>query len=234
MGKIGVPEALLTKESRISAGEIEALQSRFECARLLKSLPATAKKIPWESENEIEEDCAFVQKVNGSGFLSDEDFARLQALREKYFLSPEGEQQPLFTAAQWEALSVRKGNLTATERDLINSHAASTYRILSKIPWTAALADIPQIAAHHHEKIDGSGYPDGLKGDQIRLESRILAVVDIYEALVAQDRPYKRVMSPEQAIGILNAEVKANHLDKNIVDFFVEKGIYKIFSSEKK
>ncbi|MDD5673330.1 MAG: GAF domain-containing protein [Chitinivibrionales bacterium] len=233
MGKIGVPEALLTKESRITAGEMEALQARLEYIGLLKNMPAYAGKIPWESAAAIQADGLFLQKINASGFLSDDDFKTLGLLRDKFYFTAAGEKRPLLSDAQWEALSVRKGNLTDAERDKINSHAASTRRILSKIPWTATLKDIPQIAAHHHEKIDGSGYPDGLTGNQICLESKILAVVDIYEALVAQDRPYKRAKTPEQALGILKAEVAANHLDKTVVDYFIDKGIYKIFSNDK-
>ncbi|MBD3321037.1 MAG: HD domain-containing protein, partial [Chitinivibrionales bacterium] len=118
------------------------------------------------------------------------------------------------------------------ERELINSHAQATRRILSKIPWTKELRQIPHIACHHHEKIDGSGYPDGLKGDEICLESKILAVVDIYEALVAQDRPYKPRMPAEKAVAILRAEARSGHLDNDIVEFFVNKGLHSMFLHE--
>jgi len=118
------------------------------------------------------------------------------------------------------------------ERERINSHAVSTHRILSRVPWTKALEKIPDIACHHHERMDGSGYPDGLVGGQISFESKVLAVIDIFEALVAQDRPYKPKMPPEKAIAVLRSEVEAKHLDPAIVDFFVDKGIYKIFEKD--
>ena len=121
-------------------------------------------------------------------------------------------------------------NLTIAERELINSHARSTLRILSQIPWTDSLARVPEIAAQHHERIDGTGYPDRITGDRMFLESKILAAIDIFEALVAQDRPYKPKMDPEAAIEILRAEVRDNHLDGEVVRFFIDKGVYKLFT----
>ncbi|MDG5813912.1 HD domain-containing phosphohydrolase [Chitinispirillales bacterium ANBcel5] len=230
IGKIGVPEALLTKESRLSAGEMAALIARFEYVRLL--LRTNSGKVSWQSQEEIDKDIEFVRMVNGSGYLNDQNFQLLQTIKEKYYITPDGTQHCVFTDTEWRFLSVRAGNLTSDERKVINSHAMSTYRILSKIPWTRQMEQIPFIACCHHEKIDGSGYPHGLCGEEIPLESRILAVVDIYEALVAQDRPYKPKMAPEKAISILRKEVQAGHLDEEIVNFFVEKGIYKIYLNE--
>ena len=136
----------------------------------------------------------------------------------------------MLTEEEFEALSVRRGNLTEEERDIINSHAISSQRILSKISWTPDLERIPDIAAHHHERLDGTGYPDGLKKEQIQLEEKILSVVDVYDAIVAQDRPYKRAMPPLKAIDILRAEAAAGRLDPDVVDFFITKDIYKTFS----
>ncbi|MBD3393218.1 MAG: GAF domain-containing protein [Chitinivibrionales bacterium] len=227
IGKIGVPESLLNKETRVSAGEFAGISSRFELVRFQVS--AGRENLAWHSIEELNADWEFLDKVNRSGFLSEEDQARLSSIRDKTYADASGHPHPILTDLEWEALSVRKGNLTLEERDLINSHAVSTWRILSKIPWTSELENIPDIAAHHHEKLDGSGYPDGLLGDEISLESKILAVVDIYEALVAQDRPYKPAMPPERALAILDAEVKQGHLDPDIVRFFAEKGIHRIF-----
>ena len=229
IGKIGVPEALLMKESRISHEEMASLKMRVEYIKLSLAAHVPAMPLPWSFERELDQDCAFLETINTAGFLKDEDLDRLTLIRAKYFYDRKGLQVPFLTDHEWEALSVRKGNLTATERERINSHAIATRRILSRIPWTKALELIPEIACHHHEKIDGSGYPDGLTADRISFESKVLAVIDIYEALVSQDRPYKPKMPPEKAIVILRGEVEAKHLDADIVEFFIKSGVYKIF-----
>lgn len=227
IGKIGVPEHLLTKESRLGQGEMNGILAKFDYVELaLKLMP---ESVDWESPEEICEDRQFLIRVNRAGFLNDEDYKRLGRLFGKTYKRHDGEVCRLLSDSEFESLSVRKGNLTEREREIINSHATSTFKILSKIPWTRPLENIPLIACHHHEKIDGSGYPKGLEGDQIPLESRILAVIDIYEALVAQDRPYKPKMPPEKALEILKAEAENNHLDSEVVKFFIEQKIYKLF-----
>jgi response regulator RpfG family c-di-GMP phosphodiesterase len=173
-----------------------------------------------------------LQKVNAIGFLSDESFKRLSTIRQHYYCGLQGEKLPFLSDHEWESLSVRKGNLTTLERLRINSHAISTRKILSRIPWNRDLENIPDIACHHHERVDGSGYPDGLIGEKISFESKVLAVIDIYEALVAQDRPYKPKMAPEKAIAVLRSEAEAKHLDPDIVEFFVDKGIYTLFEND--
>jgi HD-GYP domain-containing protein (c-di-GMP phosphodiesterase class II) len=227
IGKIGVPESVLTKESRLTEGEFETLMARMDYVALL--LKTGGVFAAWNSFEELEIDREFLKKINRAGFLSDDDFKRLEYLKEKQFVNIEGKKVRLLTDKEWESLSVKKGNLTNRERELINSHALSTYRILSKIPWTKQLQLIPEIAAHHHEWVNGSGYPYGLKNEELTMESKILSVIDVYEALVAQDRPYKPKISPEKAIQILNSEVENGHLDKSVVEFFVAKGIYKLY-----
>jgi HD-GYP domain-containing protein (c-di-GMP phosphodiesterase class II) len=232
IGKIGVPEALLTKESRLSKDAMAVIAMRAEFIRSKMIAAGTAAKDSWPSEAALDADVEFVAKINGSGFLNDPDYARLAAIAKKCYTDTKGEEHSFLSDQEFESLSVRKGNLTDKERERINSHAQATRRILSRIPWTHELERIPDIACHHHEKLDGSGYPDGLKGDQLSFESKALAVIDIYEALVAQDRPYKPKMAPEKAIEILRAEARENHLDTTIVEFFVTNGIYRIFLDE--
>lgn len=230
IGKIGVPEGLLTKEYRLPKGEFSAVLSRFDTIRIRVSSKGTNNKLSWSSLEDVENDRIFLKRINKSGFLSDEDFKQLLLLKEKYYTNSFDEEVPLLTEEEYEALSVRRGNLTEEERDIINSHAISSQRILSKISWTPDLERIPDIAAHHHERLDGTGYPDGFKKEQIQLEEKILSVVDVYDAMVAQDRPYKRAMPPSKAIDILRAEARAGRLDHDVVDFFITKDIYKTFS----
>jgi hypothetical protein len=188
--------------------------------------------VSWQSVQEVADDRAFLEKINKAGRLKDEDLTRLDSIRNKWYLTADGKKAGFLNDHEWQSLSVRAGTLTPEERELINSHALSTLRILSKIPWTRQLEMIPTIAATHHEKMDGSGYPHGLKAAEICLESRILAVIDIYEALVAQDRPYKPRMKPEKAMAIIEQEVAAGHLDPAVVSFFKEKGIYLLYTDQ--
>ena len=229
IGKIGVPEGILTKESRLSSGELGAVLARLDCASIQLSAGRDDICLPWKSLEEVAADRALIERVNPAGFLTDEDLGRVKAMMGKYYIDWNGEHVPILTEEELDSLSVRRGNLTEEERQQINFHATATWRILSKIPWTEELDQIPDIAAHHHERLDGTGYPDGLSCEEIPLESKILAVIDIYEALVAQDRPYKPAMPSTKAVAILHAEVKAGHLDAEIVDFFLSKGIHKIF-----
>jgi len=229
IGKIGVPEALLNKESRLSSGDFAAVVSRFEIIRFQLVAGNAKYPLPWDTLEELEIDRSFLEKVNKSGFLSDDDFQHLDKLRNKVYWNSYGEEVPFLSEEEWESLSVRKGNLTPKEREIINSHSISSQRILSKIPWTHELEKRPLIAAHHHEKLDGTGYPDGLYNQDMRLEDKILTVVDIYDAIVAQDRPYKPAMPPSKAIEILKAEARIGHVDDAVVNFFIEKEVYKIF-----
>ena len=119
------------------------------------------------------------------------------------------------------ALSVRRGSLTPNERREIQSHVVHTKEFLSVLPWPQELAAVPAIAGAHHERLDGSGYPDGLIGDQIPLPARVMAVCDIYDALTAMDRPYKSSVSPDQAAAILEDEARRGLIDSDIVSIFI-------------
>ncbi|MBN1130118.1 MAG: GAF domain-containing protein [Chitinispirillaceae bacterium] len=228
IGKIGVPERVLQKESRLAAPDFALLLARLDFITLAhKHEPAS---VSWQSAQELADDRAFLEKINIAGRLQDDDLTYLAVIRDKWYHGIDGKKALFLSEREWQSLSIRAGTLTREERDIINSHALSTYRILSKIPWTRQLEMIPTIASTHHEKMDGSGYPHGLKGEKICLESRILAVIDIYEALVAQDRPYKPRMAPEKAMAILEKEVEAGRLDGKVVRYLREKGIYKLYT----
>ena len=126
-------------------------------------------------------------------------------------------------------LTIKRGSLNDDERREIESHVVHTYNFVSKIPWPPEFARIPEIAAKHHEKLDGTGYPYGLKGDQIPLQARIMALADIFDALIATDRPYKPPITLEQALSILQEEAQKNKLDKDLVALFINKKIYQQF-----
>jgi 3',5'-cyclic-nucleotide phosphodiesterase len=157
-----------------------------------------------------------VKKVNRAGFVSDEDLALIERL------GAEG----LLTADETARLSVRRGNLTPDEWVDMRSHIDRSVRILSEIPWPDELVRVPEIAHRHHEKLDGSGYPLGLSGEQIDLDARIIEIADIYDALTAQDRPYKPAMPHEKARKILEGDAAAGKLDAQLVGLFFERNLH--------
>jgi HD-GYP domain-containing protein (c-di-GMP phosphodiesterase class II) len=120
------------------------------------------------------------------------------------------------------SLSVTRGSLRAEEYDEIRSHVTHTYRFLSKIPWGNTFSRLAQIAGSHHERLNGTGYPNRLRAEEIPLQSKLMSVSDIFDALTASDRPYKRAVPVDKALDILGFEVKDGHLDGELVRIFVE------------
>ena len=252
IGKIGVPEKILDKNNRLSDEAMDSIVSRFELIKAFKiglmgantKDPSTtgasgqdgaddqsAKRTsdePKRAKEEIDEELALIQRTNRSNFLSDEDLADLQSIASKTYHNMAGDTIPYLSDKEMEYLSVRKGNLTAEEYRKIQQHVELTYNIVENIPFTKSLQNIPFFSASHHELLDGSGYPKGLKGDEIPLQSRILAVVDIFDALTAADRPYRRAMAPEKAGEILKADAEAGRLDADVVNLFVDGKLYEI------
>ncbi len=154
------------------------------------------------------------------------DQGLIDQLEDIYEKSCEVSRAPYLTEDEFENLCVIKGTLTAKERDIINSHARLTEKILNKLPWPKKLSNIPSIAGAHHEKLDGSGYPLHLNKENINTQARILAIADIFEALCAKDRPYKKPMSLSETVTVLK-QMGENHLiDKDIVKLFFESGVH--------
>lgn len=132
-----------------------------------------------------------------------------------------GESFTILTDAEKENLSIARGSLNERERAEIESHVVHTYNFVNKIPWPSEFRNIPTIALMHHEKIDGSGYPNGLKGNEIPIQAKMMAIADIYDALTAGDRPYKRALTHERAVEIIQSEARAGKLDSDLVNLFI-------------
>jgi HD-GYP domain-containing protein (c-di-GMP phosphodiesterase class II) len=142
------------------------------------------------------------------------------------FRDIEGDSQPYLTQTEQKHLSIRKGSLDDRERLEIESHVNHTFAFLRKIPWTRGLARVPEIALGHHEKLDGSGYPRKVQGDAIPLQTRMMTIADIFDALTAQDRPYKRALPVERALEIMTDEVERGQLDESLFRIFLEARIW--------
>lgn len=153
---------------------------------------------------------------------------RLCALR---FQDAQNRNQPLLQAGEAGALRVRHGTLTPDEFLQIQAHAQMSFEFLKQIPWTGTLENVPAIARAHHERGDGSGYPQALRASQIPFGAKMMAIADVYDALTASDRPYKRAMSTKRALEILQKEAEIGKLDAATLQVFIENKVWQAADS---
>jgi len=247
IGKITTPEYVVDKASKLEtifnriklvetrfhmiakAIENEYLQRKIELMQNHTSDETNIKRMDEKLAvqlKSLEDDFNFVKECNQSvEFMSDDKIDRIKEIATKTFVSPEGE-QPYLTEEEVENLCIRKGSLTEKERKTIENHASMTKKMLNELPFPVKLARVSEYASSHHEKLDGSGYPLGLSKKELPLQSRIMVIADIFEALTAKDRPYKKPMNLSQAIKILGFLKKDNHIDPDIHDLFLERRLF--------
>ena len=168
-----------------------------------------------------------VQDANIPRALDEEAAEVLKEIAGKTYVDADGAEEPYLTPEEVHYLSIRRGSLDIDERRQIESHVIHSYDFLLEIPWTEELSRIAEIVRGHHEKLDGSGYPDGVGREALSLETRIMTVCDIFDALTASDRPYKKAMPVGKALEVLRAEAEAGQLDPNVVALFIESGVYR-------
>ena len=234
-GKVGVREAVLVKAKKLYPGHLDLMKMRMTYIKkcIYADFIEHGDEKRYRSELKEADDAIELIAAADEPSISVEDPAsRLKDLHKKFYVQPDGSSAPWLTDYEYELLSIKKGSLTGSERKEIESHVEHSYEFLKNIPWTSTLKRLPDIARGHHERIDGTGYPDGIGAAELDLRSRIMAVADIYDALTASDRPYKKALSPEVAIKILHEEVESNHLDGDIVDIFIKEKIYEIGVTE--
>ena len=246
-GKVGVREQILVKEKKLYPQQIESIRQRFEFVMRSAESDARQAKLDYlltngrdgyeafaavtdeamrEKLDRLQKDFAFVAQSNEPTVLPEGEFQYLQQIATMDFVDIRGRRRLLLEPEEAKVLSIRKGNLDATERYEIESHVTHTYNFLQKIPWTSDLMNIPAIAYAHHEKLNGRGYPRKLAADDIPLQARMMTVSDIYDALTATDRPYKRAVSTDRALDILQMEMSEGLLDPSLVNVFIEAKVY--------
>jgi hypothetical protein len=181
---------------------------------------------------ELDEFITFILAANEPTVLEQGGFERITDIAARRYLAPDGSPRPYLDDEEVRSLQILRGSLTDTERDEINSHVVHTYEFLSQIPWGATLKDVPAIAGGHHEKLDGSGYPRGKKGDQILVPTRMMTISDIYDALTARDRPYKKAIPVEKALDILASEVRRGLLDAELFTIFCDAKVWHLVQPE--
>ena len=234
IGKLTVPLEIMDKSTRLGTG-LQDVQERFRCMRLLNRIAALEGRISAEEfekrQNEQEEILAFVTRVNTIGFLPDEDLSRLLSLSSRTFEDEDGAVRRMLTDEEIAMLSVRKGTLTADERKIMQGHASSTWNILNQVHFPARSADVPMWAASHHEFLNAAGYPSGLSGENIPREVQLLTILDILEALIATDRPYKPPVPLEKVWTILESMVREGCLNGELLSLFRESLAWKTIVS---
>jgi HD-GYP domain-containing protein (c-di-GMP phosphodiesterase class II) len=246
-GKVGVREQVLVKEKKLYPLQLETIRSRFEFAMKAVEADGHRRKLEYvlqygrdgydafaarvdaevgEEMERLRKDLAFVAQSNEPTVLPEGEFQYLQQLAARDFEDIRGEKRLLINQEEVRILSIRKGNLDAGERLEIESHVTHTYNFLQKIPWTKDLSGVANIAYAHHEKLNGRGYPRGLTAAEIPIQSRMMTVSDIYDALTASDRPYKRAVPTERALDILKMEMSDGLLDASLVTLFIEARVF--------
>ncbi|WP_417225343.1 HD domain-containing phosphohydrolase [Amphritea sp.] len=241
-GKITTPEYIIDKATKLHTmfDRIELVESRFREYKLqlqlnhLRSLPELSPADSQVAEQQLQqycqqldEDIAFLRQSNtGSEFMADDDVARIKQIATIHWTDDQGHSHSLLTEDETENLCIRKGTLLQSEIQVMRDHIKVTIEMLESLPYPKHLAQVPEIACNHHERLDGSGYPRGLKAEQISLRARIMCIADIFEALTSPDRPYKKGMLLSQAMNIIGTMVEDNHLDANLFTVFVKSGAY--------
>ena len=243
-GKVGVREHILIKAKKLIPGQLEVIQARFEfIERSLQVKYATDKLEAMRAGGDgaalseidkrlgvemaqLEEWVQSIAAANEPSVLPEDKASMIEFLAQQTYYDIAGRAHPMLEPQEFRFLSIRKGTLDPQERLEMESHVTHSFHFLTKIPWTPVMKGIPEIAYGHHEKLDGSGYPRGLTGEQIPLQARMMTIADIYDALTAQDRPYKRAVSSSTALEILHEEADQGKLDRDLLDVFIAKGIY--------
>ena len=229
IGKIATPLYIMDKPTRLSE-RIDVIRYKFELKKHQTEINRLHKRISDErcfaEMAEISETLALVEQLNTELFLNDEQVEKVLRLREITYKDPEGTTVPLFHESDIEALSVKQGTITAAERKIMQQHVELTGRLLDKIPFWKYFGDIPKWARTHHEFLDGTGYPLKLSGDEIPLESCIITIMDIFDALTDTDRPYKKGVPIDKSLEILEDMAKKGKLHKELVHLFKESKIW--------
>jgi len=152
--------------------------------------------------------------------------ARVRSIAAREIRGAGGECRPLLSEDEVTNLTIRYGTLNAAERAIINRHVSTTIRMLESLPWPRKLARVPEYAGGHHERVDGTGYPRGLKREQMSLPARMIAIADVFEALTAEDRPYKRAKTVAESLAILGQMKLSGHVDPDLFDVFVRERVW--------
>jgi HD-GYP domain-containing protein (c-di-GMP phosphodiesterase class II) len=247
-GKVGVREPILVKANKLFGSHLDLIVARFKLIRRTMENSALQKKLnlalalglssrediaALDEElqrrlAELDSQLSFILEANNPTVMPQAGFERILEIAGNTFVDTNGIKVPYLNTKEVENLTIGKGSLNVDERLEIESHVTHSFRFLRQIPWTKDLRRVPTIAYAHHEKLNGSGYPNGLRSEDIPFQAKMMTVCDIYDALTASDRPYKRALSPERSLDILGIEVKDGNLDPELVRMFIDSKVWSL------
>jgi HD-GYP domain-containing protein (c-di-GMP phosphodiesterase class II) len=241
-GKVGVREEVLIKAKKLYPAQLDFIRQRLELIKRGVQLRYGAKKLDAllreergraleqmaESDaelatalGELDEHLKAIVAANEPTVMAEDVASRIQHLALTRFLDHLGEPQAVITPEEAQILAIPRGSLTPEEFKQIQSHVVHTYQFLIQIPWTKELRHVPDIARSHHEKLNGSGYPNRIGAADIPVQSKMMTIADIFDALTASDRPYKAAVPVDRALDILGFERKAGAVDGDLLDLFI-------------
>lgn len=233
-GKVATPEYVMDKATKLETvfDRIELINARLEIASL--NIAHSTKL----SENEkamqlkaLQAERVFLIEANKGGeFFDDEKINRVYEIAKKYKVTIAGHTQPVLNDDEVYNLITKRGTLNAKERKIINGHMDATVYMLESLPFPKHLRNVPEYACGHHEKMDGTGYPKGLKRDEMSIPARIMAIADVFEALTANDRPYKPPKTLTETLAIMDRMKENDHLDPDLYDVFKDSKVYMEFA----
>jgi len=235
-GKVATPEYVMDKATKLETvfDRIELIITRLEIAHLNiahnKQYDAEKKAVKLKQLNQDRE---FLIKANKGGeFFDDDKVNRVYQIAKNYQVTINGKTQPVLTDDEIYNLITKRGTLNDKERRIINGHMDVTVDMLEAMPFPKHLKNVPEYACGHHEKMDGTGYPKGLKRDQMSIPARIMAIADVFEALTANDRPYKPPKTLTETLVIMDRMKESDHLDPDLYDVFINEEVHLTFAKK--
>lgn len=250
-GKITTPEYVVDKGTKLETiyDRIGLVDTRFEVLKRDAVIEALHRQLRnyngnsginldddqelAETLQQIEEDRKDIHQLNvGGEFITDDQLARIDQISSRIWVTPEGKQEAFLSEEEVQNLKIGRGTLTVREREIINNHVSVTIKMLESLPYPKHLQRVPEYAGGHHERMNGTGYPMGLTRDQMSIPARMVAIADVFEALTASDRPYKKAMSLSQALTILGQMKLDGHVDPDLFDVFMHDKIYMKYARE--
>jgi HD-GYP domain-containing protein (c-di-GMP phosphodiesterase class II) len=233
-GKISTPSFILEKKSKLEAiiDRIELIELRF--ALLEKELESAYLKESISEEKWLQERTELLEGLKkiqqvAKGRPAEEWGEEFKRLAQKQVLV-HGKMSPLITQDELEQLLIPRGNLTDKERAIIERHVVLTYKMLKQLSYPKSLAHLPEIASTHHERMNGRGYPDGLKGEEIPFGGRIIAIADVFEALSAPDRSYKEPWKLSRVLEVMSEMATAGDFDQELFNVFIQEKVYQDYA----
>jgi len=248
-GKVAIPEYVIDKATKLQTifDRIHLIDARFAILKRDARIRMLENRLENRSPeafsaaeeqyravlSELSAERDFLRRANiGSEFMSEKDRERVTRIGERRWIDPDDQYTPLLSADEIHNLTVVRGTLTAEERAVINNHIAVTIRMLESLPYPRDLVRVPEYAAGHHERMDGRGYPRGLTREQMSIPARMMGIADIFEALTAGDRPYKKGKTLSECLEILGHMKLDGHVDPDLFDLFIRSGIYRRYAQK--